>query len=167
MDNNQNMRMRAKQNLVIGFCLSLFSIVFYLFTYHFSANQLEQVQGDLGPAFFPRLFLIALLAESIFMIVSSIRKMTKTQSDEVERPKLFQGLPFVMLVLFMLYIGLSALGRLHSVHDRLSGPYLLYSRRTHTLATRDYSASLIAGYLLPVPGIAGHLPAYRLSLLEG
>lgn len=109
MDKMQDVRMRARQNLIIGFCLSLFSLGLYLFTYHFSSHQLEKVPGDLGPAFFPRLFLLALLAESIFIIGSSLRKIAAIQADDTPRPRLFQGLPFVMLVLFMLYIGLSLL----------------------------------------------------------
>ncbi|MCB2191363.1 MAG: tripartite tricarboxylate transporter TctB family protein [Deltaproteobacteria bacterium] len=149
MDKMQDIRMRARQDLIIGFCLSLFSMGSYLFTYHFSSQQLESVPGDLGPAFFPRLFLLALLAVSIFIIVSSLRKMAKIPADDTPRPKLFQGLPFVMLILFMLYICLSLLvGYIPATIIYLGLTfYILGVRTIWQLATIPPVLSLVTYYL--------------------
>ncbi len=104
MSTEQDIRTRAQHNLLVGLGMLLFAIVFYVFTYHFPSNELERVRGDVGPGFFPRLFLAALAAESLFLILTSTVKITKYKEYEKQKVKLFQGLPFIMLALFILYI---------------------------------------------------------------
>ena len=75
--------------------------------------------------------------------------MSKTQSDDVQRPKLFQGLPFMMLALFMLYIGLSLLvGYIPATIIYLGLTFYILGLRTlWQLATIPPALSLATYYL--------------------
>ncbi len=107
MADKDGVKVKVQSNLLMGFCLLIFSIVYYMITYHFSGVQFESVQGDIGPAFFPRLFLGALIIESLFLILSSVRDLLKLPKDNARFLHLFQRIPFIILAAFILYMVLT------------------------------------------------------------
>ena len=136
----------------MGSCLLLFSITFYLLTYHFSGFPLEKVTGDVGPRFFPRLFLAALAFESICLILSSAKSLQKLSNVQELQIKHFHGLPFIMLAAFMLYIGLTFLAGyiLATIAFMILSIYLLGVRNVWQLVIIPPGIALATYFLFQV-----------------
>jgi hypothetical protein len=64
---------QAERNLMMGILLLIFAIAFFALTYHFSGYELEEIPGDVGVHFFPRILLAALALQAIFLIFFSLR----------------------------------------------------------------------------------------------
>jgi len=100
---------KVQRDLMMGILLLIFAIAFFVLTYHFSGYELEEIPGDVGVHFFPRLLLAALAMQAIFLIFYSLRDHLKTAAD-TSRPKaLFQVRLFVMFGAFLVYVYLATL----------------------------------------------------------
>lgn len=100
---------QAQRDLMMGILLLIFAIAFFVLTYHFSGYELEEIPGDVGVHFFPRLLLVALALQAIFLIFYSLRDHLKTPADTARPKALFQVRPFVMFGAFLFYVYLATL----------------------------------------------------------
>ena len=100
---------RAQRDLTMGILLLIFAIAFFVLTYHFSGYELEEIPGDVGVHFFPRLLLGALALQAIFLMFFSLRDHLKRPADASRPEALFQVRPIVMFGAFLVYVYLATL----------------------------------------------------------
>jgi hypothetical protein len=106
---NKNYMTMKQRNLMMGILILIFAISFYAMTYHFTGYEFEKMPGDVGPAFLPRLMLIALALESIFLIFFSLIEMGKGSPDAVKPAPFWHRRPIIMFGTFLVYIYLATL----------------------------------------------------------
>jgi putative tricarboxylic transport membrane protein len=97
------------RDLLMGILLLIFAVAFFVLTYHFSGYELEEIPGDVGVQFFPRLLLAVLALQTIFLIFFSLREHLKKPADSSRPKALFQIRPLVMFGAFLFYVYLATL----------------------------------------------------------
>ena len=98
---------KVQQDLVMGIIFLVLAISFFAMTFQFSISELERKTIDLlGPAFVPRLILLALILESFVLI---FRKRGNLSTVNEKKTAFWQLRPFVMLGLFLVYITIASL----------------------------------------------------------
>lgn len=96
-------------DLLMGCVLLGLSIFLYVWTFNFGGYQLEKVPFDPGPAFMPRLLLIALGLESLVLIISAAtRRLAQGEATQYIKA-VFQVRPMIILAAFLTYIYLTEL----------------------------------------------------------
>ena len=109
MPGNRSTMTMKQRNLIMGILLLVFAISFYVLTYHFTGYELEEMPGDVGPTFLPRLMLAALALESTFLISFSLRKKGKCSPDSVKPKPVWHSRPIIMFGAFLAYVYLATL----------------------------------------------------------
>lgn len=102
----------ARRDMVTGLLFGVFAVVFYAFSHGFTGQMvMESVTKDVGPTFLPRILLIALALESLFLIVNSARKYRLAAADgqaaSQEPDGFWQARPWLLLAIFVAYIFLA------------------------------------------------------------
>lgn len=100
---------QAQRDLMMGILLLIFAITFFVLTYHFYGYELEEIPQDVGAGFLPRLLLVALAVQAVFLIFFSLRDHMKWQADATRPKALFQVRPFIMFGAFLVYVYLATL----------------------------------------------------------
>ncbi|UCB47639.1 MAG: tripartite tricarboxylate transporter TctB family protein [Deltaproteobacteria bacterium] len=100
---------QAQRDLMMGVLLLIFAITFFVLTYHFYGYELEEIPQDVGAGFLPRLLLVALAVQAVFLIFFSLRDHMKSQADATRPKALFQVRPFIMFGAFLVYVYLATL----------------------------------------------------------
>lgn len=109
MPGNRSTMTPVQRDLLMGILLLVFAISFYALTYHFTGYELEEMPGDVGPTFLPRLMLAALALESMFLISFSLRKKGKGSPDSVKPTPVWHSRPIIMFGAFLVYVYLATL----------------------------------------------------------
>jgi putative tricarboxylic transport membrane protein len=99
-----------QRGLLMGILLLLLAVVSYFLTYHFSGSDFEEIPFDVGPQFLPRILLLALAVESMFLILMSAGKKKDYQKKaRQELEPLIHARPIIMLAAFLAYVYLATL----------------------------------------------------------
>ena len=140
---------QAQRDLMMGILLLIFAIAFFVLTYHFSGYELEEIPGDVGVHFFPRLLLAALALQAISLLFYSLRDHLKTVADTASPKALFQGRPFVMFLAFLVYVYLATLFGyiISTIAFMVLGFYLLGVRSPWPLILIPPAITLASYYL--------------------
>ena len=146
---NENTMTMKQRNLMMGILLLVFAISFYALTYHFTGYELEEMPGDVGPAFLPRLMLAALALESIFLIFFSLVKKRKDSPDSIKPKPIWHSRPIIMFGAFLIYVYLATLfGYIVStIAFMLLSFYLLGVRRVWMLVVIPPAITFATHYL--------------------
>jgi hypothetical protein len=140
---------KAQRDLMMGILLLIFAIAFFVLTYHFSGYELEEIPGDVGVHFLPRLLLAALALQAGFLIFFSLRDHLKTRADATRPKALLQGRPFIMFLAFLVYVYLATLFGyvISTIAFMVLGFYLLGVRSLWPLILIPPAITLASYYL--------------------
>ena len=139
----------AQRDLMVGILLLLFAIAFFVLTYHFSGYELEEIPQDVGAGFLPRILLVALAVQAVFLIFFSLRDHIQSQADATKPKALFQVRPFVMFGAFLVYVYLATLFGyvISTIAFMVLGFYLLGVRSPMPLILIPPAITLASYYL--------------------
>ena len=150
----------AQRDLMMGILLLVFAVVFYILTYHFSGYELEEIPGDVGLTFLPRLLLSALALEAVFLIIFSLKAHWRKPADADERKALLHVRPFIMFGAFLVYVYLATLfGYIIATIAFLVLSFYLLGVRTIWLLTVIPPAITLASYYLFGHALNVYLPS--------
>jgi putative tricarboxylic transport membrane protein len=140
---------KAQRDLMMGILLIIFAVAFFVLTYHFSGYELEEIPKDVGAGFFPRLLLLALALQALFLIFFSLRDHLKAQTDTTRPKALFQIRPLVMFGAFLVYVYLATLFGyiISTIAFMVLGFYLLGVRSPWPLILIPPAIALASHYL--------------------
>ena len=96
-----------QKDILMGVIFLIFAISFYVLSYHFFGFEFEKIPNDVGAAFLPRLLLIILALESVFLVFFSLRRREETAPKSVKVG--WRGRPVIMFGAFLVYIYLATL----------------------------------------------------------
>lgn len=101
---------REGRDLVMGLLMLAFAVFFFVLSYFFTGMQMDEQTTDVGPAFLPRLLLVAMALEAAWLTVSAWRKKrARTDRPSAPLPRLWQRRPLIMFAAFLIYIYLATL----------------------------------------------------------
>jgi hypothetical protein len=140
---------KAQRDLMMGILLLIFAIAFFVLTHHFSGYELEEIPGDVGVRFFPRILLAAMALQAVFLIFFSLRDHLKTRADATRPKALLQGRPFIMFLAFLVYVYLATLFGyvISTIAFMVLGFYLLGVRSMWPLILIPPAITLASYYL--------------------
>lgn len=140
---------QAQRDLMMGVLLLIFAITFFVLTYHFYGYELEEIPQDVGAGFLPRLLLVALAVQAVFLIFFSLRDHMKSQADATRPKALFQVRPFIMFGAFLVYVYLATLFGyiISTIAFMVLGFYLLGVRSPWPLILIPPAITLASYYL--------------------
>ena len=140
---------KAQRDLMMGILLLIFAIAFLVLTHHFSGYELEEIPGDVGVHFFPRLLLAALALQAVALIFFSRRDHLKTKASGTKPKALLQSRPFIMFLAFLVYVYLATLFGyvISTIAFMVLGFYLLGVRSLWPLILIPPAITLASYYL--------------------
>jgi putative tricarboxylic transport membrane protein len=122
---------RTQLDFIAGLLLAAFSLVLYILSYDFTGYKIMSQARDVGPTFLPRLLLILLAIQSVFLIIQSYRKLRNDLPEgESGKVHLFHFKPFLLFVIFLAYVYMAVvLGYLTSTFLFLLASFFLLGLR--------------------------------------
>ncbi len=142
---------REGRDLVMGLLLLAFAVFFFVLSFFFTGMETDEQTTDVGPAFLPRLLLVAMALEAAFLIVSSGRKIRAGQTSPT-LSRLWHRRPLIMFAAFLIYIYLATLiGFIpSSIAFLLLSFFMLGVRRWWLLISLPPAVTLAVYYLFSV-----------------
>lgn len=97
-----------QRDLVMGVILFLLALAAFALTFHFSGSDFEEIAHDPGPKFLPRILLLALIMQSVFLVYKSAARNNEPADRSAPKPEpITQIRPLVMLAAFLAYVYLA------------------------------------------------------------
>lgn len=97
----------ARSDFHIGLVLLAFAAIFFYFSFGFTQPAYQAEAQHVGPAFMPRLLLVALAILSLVLIFSSVSKLNAEKANQLDKAKIVEARPAIMFFAFAFYAYLS------------------------------------------------------------
>ncbi|MEW5913556.1 MAG: tripartite tricarboxylate transporter TctB family protein [Thermodesulfobacteriota bacterium] len=98
---------QTRRDLAFGIGLLVFVAPLYWLSYYFTGQKIIQQARDVGPAFLPRLLLIALAVQAAFLIGLSLKNLARESPVAPPPPALWHLRPALVFLAFVVYVSLA------------------------------------------------------------
>ncbi len=99
----------ARSDLLVGVLMLLFAGLLFVFSFHFTGQAIMEQSRDVGPVFLPRLLLIALGLQAIYLVLDSARRLAAAGRRQPPSASLWQARPWLVFAAFALYVWLATI----------------------------------------------------------